>query len=443
MAEQGIGLDDGAIVPWLRQVSPYFQKHRNKIFVVYFGGEAVAEPGFANLIRDLVLLAAVGIRLVVVFGARPQIEERLATKGVQPRFAGRMRVSDREAMAEIREVVGGMRLTIESAFSFGSRGGPFSGSASKIAGGNFVLAKPAGIIDGVDLGFTGLVRSVDRDAIESRLNHGEIVLLAPLGYSSTGELFNLKAEDLAAAVASEIGAAKLILISGQDGITSSAGKLSRQLTVREALDLWETKSDAGEEYALLDTAVSACQGGVERVHIVSRRVDGAILRELFTRDGIGTLISNAPFDHLRQAVVEDVAGIVELIKPLEVRGILVKRSREKLETEIERFVVMVRENTVVACGALYPYAGQAAGEVACIAVHPDYRGGQFGDVLLEEIERRALDGGLGTLFVLTTQAAQWFNERGFESRSLESLPVEKRELYNYQRNSAVLVKSLK
>ncbi len=301
---------------------------------------------------------------------------------------------------------------------------------------------PAGIIDGVDLGFTGLVRSVDRGAIESRLNHGEIVLLAPLGYSPTGDLFNLRAADLAAAVAGQIESAKLVLIAGTEGITSADGKLHRQLTVREAVDLQETKSDTDEEYGLLDTAVNACQSGVERVHIVSRFVDGAILRELFTRDGIGTLISSAPFDHLRQAVVEDVGGILELIQPLAARGVLVKRSREQLEAEIDHFVVMVRESTVVACGALYPYEGQPTGEVACIAVHPDYRGGQFGDVLLEELERRAQDMGISTLFVLTTQAVQWFSERGFDNGTMKSLPVEKRKLYNYQRNSAVLVKFL-
>jgi amino-acid N-acetyltransferase len=212
--------------------------------------------------------------------------------------------------------------------------------------------------------------------------------------------------------------------------------------VREALDLRATKSAADEESSLLDTAVSACRAGVERVHIVNRHVDGAVLRELFTRDGIGTLISSAPFDHLRQAVVEDVAGILELIKPLETRGVLVERSRERLEADIAHFVVMVREGTIVACGALYPYAGQAAGEVASIAVHPDYRGGQFGDVLLEEIEQRAREREIGTLFVLTTQTAQWFNERGFDTCTLESLPIEKLERYDYQRNSAVLVKRL-
>lgn len=431
-----------AVVAWLREVSPYFHKHRRKTFVVYFGGEAVADAAFAKQVRDLLLLAAVGVRLVVVFGARPQIELRLAARGISPRVVGELRVSDRQTMDEVREVVGAMRLDVESAFSFGSRGGPLAAAGSKVASGNFVLARPAGIIDGVDLAYTGLVRSVDRAAIEARLDHGEIVLLAPLGYSPTGELYNLEAKDLAATVASELNAAKLILLGEQDGLSDAAGRLCRQLTVRQARALRESGQPDALQRELLDCAIRACQLGVERVHVISRHIDGALLRELFTRDGIGTMLSSAPFDHLRQAKVEDVGGILELVQPLEEQGILVKRSREKLESEIDHFVVMIRESTVVACGALYPYPEQSTGEIACVAVHPEYRGGQFGDVLLEELERLARERGLRSLFVLSTQATQWFSERGFAPATLGDLPVTRRELYNYQRNSAVLVKAL-
>lgn len=429
-----------AVVAWLRQVSPYFQSHRGRTFVVYFGGEAMSEAGFMHLVGDLVLLAAVGVRLVVVFGARPQIEARLAAEGIEQRVVGALRATDEQTMQHVREVVGGMRLEIESAFSFGSRGGPLSGAVSKVASGNFVIARPAGIIDGVDLGFTGSVRSVNRPALESRLDQGDVVLLPPLGYSPTGELFNLKALDLAAAVASELGAAKLILMSELDGLTDADGRLCRQLTVREARELRDGLAEDHPAHELVEAGVRACQLGVERAHIVSRLTDGALLRELFTRDGVGTLISSAPFDHLRAAKAEDVGGILELVQPLEEEGLLVRRSREKLEAEIDEFVVMIRENTVVACGALHAFAAQRAGEIACIAVHPDYRGGQFGDVLLETLERRALDAGLDTVFVLTTQAAQWFGERGYRTASIDALPVEKRELYNYRRNSAVLTK---
>ena len=435
-------LADAAVVAWLRQVSPYFQQHRGKTFVVYFGGEALAAPGFIHLIRDLLLLAAVGIRLVVVFGARPQIEERLRMRSISPRVVGNLRVSDADTMREVREVVGAMRLQVEAAFSFGSSGGPVAGTSTRIASGNFVLARPAGIIAGVDLGFTGVTRSIDRRALAARLDAGDIVLLPPLGYSPTGELFNLKAKDLAAAVASEIVAAKFILVSECAGVSGANGSLCRQLTVRQARTLRDALPPTSLECELLDTGIAACESGVERVHIISRLMDGALLRELFTRDGVGTMMSSAPFDQLREARVEDVAGILDLVQPLEAAGLLVKRSREKLATEIDHFVVMVRENTVVACGALYPYAEQRTGEIACIAVHPDYRGGQFGDVLLDELERRARSAAFRSVFVLTTQASQWFNERGFVPSPLEQLPIAKRELYNYQRNSAVLMKAL-
>ncbi len=440
MSERSAPLEGEAVVAWLRQVSPYFHQHRAKTFVVYFGGEAVADAGFTNLIRDLLLMAAVGIRLVVVFGARPQIEQRLAARGITPQVVGSLRVSDAQTMYEVREVVGAMRLDIEAAFSFGSRGGPLSAASCRIASGNFVLARPAGIIEGVDLLFTGVVRTVDSKAIAARLDQGEIVLLAPLGYSPTGELFNLKAKDLAATVAAEIDAAKLILLTDRDGIIGAGGEIARQLTLHQAQQLRETKRADLIDFEPLDTGIAACELGVDRAHIVSRLVDGALLRELFTRDGIGTMLSSAPFDQLREARLEDVGGILELVQPLEAQGLLVKRSRQKLETEIDHFVVMVRESTVVACGALYPYGEQGMGEIACIAVHPDYRGGQFGDVLLDALERRARDAGLKSVFVLTTQATQWFNERGFVAGAIDSLPIAKRELYNYQRNSAVLIK---
>ncbi|MCA8967249.1 MAG: amino-acid N-acetyltransferase, partial [Planctomycetes bacterium] len=348
--------DDDGVVAWLRQVSPYFRRHRRKTFVVYVDGRAVDDAGFHNLVRDLVLVASVGVRLVVAFGARPQIERRLAERGISPRVVGELRVSDAATMHHVGEVVGALRLRIEAEFCFGTRGAGFGGEVAKVAGGSFVVARPAGIIEGVDLMFTGTVRSIDRDGLEARLERGEIVLLPPIGYSPTGELFNLKAKDLAAAVASELGAAKLILVTGQDGIHDDAGSLCRQLTVRQARELRERKPRGDEAHDLLDTGIRACQLGVERVHVISHAVDGAVLRELFTRDGIGTMLSSAPFDQLRAAKVEDVGGILELVRPLEEQGILVKRSREKLENEIDHFVVMVREGTVIACGALYSYA---------------------------------------------------------------------------------------
>ncbi|MGB1883599.1 MAG: amino-acid N-acetyltransferase [Gammaproteobacteria bacterium] len=423
---------------WLRQVSPYFQEHRGKTFVVYLSGEALREGFVDGITRDISLLAAVGIRTVVVFGARPQIVAGLAAAGIASEIQSGVRVCDAATMDVVRQVVGSLRLDLEAKFSFSHR----SGQIARVASGNFVVARPLGVIDGVDLGFSGQVRRVERTLIERQLAQGDIVLLPPLGYSPSGELFNLKGSTLAASIASELGAAKLILLDSAAGIARPEGGIHRQLTLTEARAVRDQFEHESFERNLADTAVRACQLGVARVHILPFAVDGALLAEVLTRDGIGTMISNAPFDQLREARLDDVGGIVDLVAPLERQGILVKRSREKLESEIDHFMVMVRENTVVACGALYPYPEHLSGELACIVVHPDYRGSSFGDTLIRALEARATETGLTSVFVLTTQATQWFTEQGYVVTGVDSLPVERKALYNFQRNSAVLTKML-
>lgn len=431
-----------APVAWLRQVSPYFRRHRGRTFVVYVDGGAMLGEGFTNLVRDLVLLAAVGIRLVLVFGARPQIEARLRDAGVEQRVVRGLRASDAATMNHVREVVGGLRLQIESAFSFGSRGGPVSGAAGRVASGNFVRARPAGIVDGIDLMFTGEVRSIDRAAINACLDREEIVLIPPIGYASSGELFNLRAKDLAAAVASSVDAAKLIFMTDREGIEEPDGTFRGHLTVREAETLAGRFAADSVERDLLQSSVAACRAGVERVHLIDRERDGAILTELFTRDGIGTLVTNAPFDQIRAAQVADVAGIVDLIRPLETEGLLVPRTESQIEQDVGRFLVVERENTVVACGALYPVADSDCAEIACIAVHGDYRGSEFGELLVSELETRARRQGITQTFVLTTRASHWFAERGYEAGAVADLPPARREGYNAARNSAVLFKQL-
>ena len=186
--------------------------------------------------------------------------------------------------------------------------------------------------------------------------------------------------------------------------------------------------------------VHACQNGVNRCHLISFSQDGALLEELFTRDGAGTQVCKESYEQIRPATIEDVAGIIELIRPLEEQGALVKRSRELLETEISCFNVIIRDGAVVGCAALYPF--QKSGELACLATHPDYRNNERGELLLQAIEKQARKLGLNSLFVLTTQSVHWFQERGFEPGSPGELPVQKKSLYNYQRNSKVFSKPL-
>ncbi len=425
-------------VAWMREASPYIRAHRGQTFVVYFGGEVLDEHGLDGLVQDLILLRGLGVKLIVVHGSRPQIDAKVEEMGIDQAFVGNLRVTDIDTLACVKDAVSAVRIELEAHLSQAALDIPNRGSALTVSGGNFVIARPSGIVDGVDLRFTGDVRRIDRKAIERRLDDGELVLVSPLGYSPTGEVFNLNSLDLATAVACEVRASKLILMMDPPGLVDRQGVVARQLTVRDARDFLSF-GPATDRF--MECAIRACQFGVGRVHIVDRSTNGVLIEELFTRDGVGTLVSNAPFDQLRSATIEDVGGILALIEPLEQDGFLVKRSREKLEMEIDHFSIIVRESVVVACGALYPCASDM-GEIACIAVHPDYRRDGFGNVVLGALERRAQEAGLRRVFVLTTQATHWFQENGYARTEISALPNERQTLYNYQRNSVVLSKSL-
>lgn len=435
-------------VVWFRSVAPYVNAFRGKTFVVAFGGEVVADGKFVELVHDLNLLASLGVRLVLVHGARPQIEARLQEQKLQTAYVKGMRVTDVATLQCVKESVGRVRVEIEALLSMGLPNSPMANAAIRVASGNFVTARPVGIVEGVDLMHTGEVRKVDAAAIRSRLEQGEVALLSPLGYSPTGEIFNLTLENVAAAAAIALNAEKLIFLMDTAGIeekpTGKSGKLLRELTVAESKALLaRLAAKLSDDVRLyLPCAVQACEGGVARVHLISRHVDGAVLQELFTHDGIGSMISQGPLQSLHNAGVEDVGGILQLIEPLEAKGVLVRRNRELLEMEIDRFVVLEHDRMIVACAALYPFPDEKASELACLAVHPDYRNAGYGDTLLKHIEVKAKTQGSKKLFVLTTGAAHWFVERGFEETGVEKLPKAKQGLYNYRRRSKVLMKKI-
>ena len=445
--------DSNDAVRWFRQATPYVHAHRGRTFVILFGGEAVANKGFRNLVHDLALLHGLGIRLVLVHGARPQIQASLARQGAGFRYVKGLRVTDAAALACVKEAAGSLRVEIEALFSQGLANSPMAGVRIPVASGNFVTAKPLGVIDGVDYLHTGVVRRIDREALRQRLDSGAIALMPPIGYSPTGEVFNLSASDVARSTAIALKADKLIfLLEDTAGLSDDRGQLVSNVLSRDVAGLLEggaLENDGPESGALpadlaqaLRAGADACIQGVKRVHLVSRRLDGALLRELFTRDGVGTLITDAPFEELRPARIDDVAGILELLQPLEEAGVLVRRSRERLETEIDRFYLMERDGMAIATAALYAYPAEGMVELACFAVHPEYRSRGRGALLLERMEAMARQRGLTRLFVLTTQTAHWFRERGFEPAPLADLPMAKQALYNYQRKSKVFIKRL-
>jgi amino-acid N-acetyltransferase len=404
-------------------------------------GEGVAHPNFGNIVHDLVLLHSLGVRLVLVHGSRPQIEARLASNGLTPRYHRSLRITDSPTLECVIDAVGHLRIAIEARLSMDMARSPMQGSRLRVTSGNFVTARPIGVVDGVDYHHTGEVRRIDRKGINRQLDERSIVLLSPLGYSPTGEIFNLACEDVATRAAIDLDADKLLLFGAECGLLDADGKLVRELRPQQVPAHLQRLGNSyqGE---LLDAAAEACKAGVRRSHIVSYGEDGALLSELFTRTGNGTLVAQEPFESLREATIDDVGGLIELITPLEDQGILVRRSREVLEREIEQFSIVEREGLIIACAALYQIADSDFGELACLAVNPAYRHGGRGDELLERIEERARAQGLKTLFVLTTRTAHWFRERGFTPSSVDRLPAARASLYNYQRNSQVFEKAL-
>ena len=428
-------------VNWLRHASPYINAHRDCTFVVMLPGEGVAHPNFGNIVHDLVLLHSLGVRLVLVHGSRSQIEARLNARGITPHFHRDMRVTDGPTLECVIDAVGQLRIAIEARLSMDMAASPMQGARLRVASGNFVTARPIGVVDGVDYHHTGEVRRVDRKGIGRLLDERSIVLLSSLGYSPTGEIFNLACEDVATRAAIDLGADKLLLFGADCGLLDENGALIRELRPQQVPQHMQRL--AGNYQAeLLEAAAQACKAGVRRTHIVSYAEDGALLNELFTRTGNGTLVAQEQFESLREATIDDVGGLIELISPLEDQGILVRRSREVLEPEIEQFSIVEREGLIIACAALYPIADSDFAELACLAVNPAYRHGGRGDELLARIESRARALGMKTLFVLTTRTAHWFRERGFVPSSVERLPAARASLYNFQRNSKVFEKAL-
>lgn len=412
---------------WFRAAAPYIHAHGGATFVIAMDGETLAAENFVNLIHDLAILNSLEIRLVLVFGARPQIEAQCEKQQIPLRYHNGLRITDDASLQVARNVIGALRIQLEAKLSFGLPHTPMADARIRCVSGNWVTARPAGILDGIDLGHTGEVRRVDSEAIHLQLAQGNMVILSPLGYSLTGEIFNLSADAIATVVATSLQADKLIFI-GQ----SNEG-LPREIMVQEA---------EGYKHPALTAAKTACLAGVRRVHLLDRHIDGALLQELFSRDGAGTLISATSFETIRQASIDDVGGILELLQPLEANGTLVKRSRELLEREISYFTVMERDGAIIACAALYPYPENKLAELACLAVNPHYRDTGRGRQLLTLLEQQAIAKQLTTLYVLTTQTAHWFIEQGFLQSDLAALPVARQEMYNYQRNSSVFKKLL-
>jgi len=429
-------------VAWLRSVAPYIHAFRGKTFVIAFPGELVKDGALPVLAQDLSLLHALGIRVVIVHGSRPQVEEQLALRNVEANYHNGLRITDGAALECAKEAAGELRLDIEAAFSQGLPNTPMAHAAVRIISGNFVTARPLGIIDGVDLQLTGIVRKIAYETIHPILGAGAIVLLSPLGFSPTGEAFNLSMEDVAVSAAIALRAEKLVFLSETPLMRDAGGTEIRELSAHQADAVLQAGFLPEDAAFYLQHATRACHFGVPRAHIVPYARDGSALLELFTHDGVGTMISYENLESLREATIEDVGGILKLLEPLEADGTLVKRGRELIEREIEQFTVIEHDGVIFGCAALYPFPEERMAEMAALTVSPDAQTQGDGERILKHMENRARAAGMKKLFVLTTRTAHWFLKRGFVRATIDDLPKDRQAMYNWQRKSLVLVKNI-
>jgi amino-acid N-acetyltransferase len=436
-------------VPWFRAVAPYIHQYRGKTFVVALCGEAIAAGKLNAFAQDLAILHAMGVKIVLVHGFRPQVTEQLAAKGQTSRFHRGIRITDEIALDAAQEAAGQLRFEIEAAFSQGLPNTPMANATVRVVSGNFLTARPVGIVDGVDMMRSGLVRRVDHGAIQRAIESGAIVLLSPFGFSPTGEAFNLTMEDVASSTAIELQADKLLFVTEIPGVREKlddpASAIDTELALADAKRLLATLPPPAlptDTAFYLQYCIAACEGGVERSHILPYATDGALLLEVFTHDGVGTMVVDEKLESLREASADDVGGILQLIEPFERDGTLVRRERNEIERDIANYTVIEHDGIIFGCAALYPYPEAHTGEMAALTVSPLSQGQGDGERLLKRVEQRARAAGLASIFVLTTRTMHWFIKRGFANVDADWLPEARKRKYNWDRRSQVLVKKL-
>ncbi len=434
-------------VPWFRSVAPYIHAYRGKTFVVALAGEAIAAGKLNAFVQDLSILHAMGIKLVLVHGFRPQVTEQLAAKGHESRFSRGIRITDAVALDAAQEAAGQLRFEIEAAFSQGLPNTPMANSTVRVVSGNFLTARPIGIVDGVDFMHSGLVRRVDHAAMRRFIESGALVLLSPFGFSLTGEAFTLTMEDVAASAAIALQADKLAFMTEVPGIRESLddaeSAIDTELALVDAKRMLATlpaPTQPSDAAFYLQHCVRACEGGVERSHILPYAADGALLLEIFTHDGVGTMVVDEKLESLREATADDVGGILQLIEPFERDGTLVRRERTAIERDVANYTVIEHDGIIFGCAALYPYPEARTAEMAALTVSPLSQGQGDGERMLKHIEHRAKNMRLDSIFVLTTRTMHWFLKRGFTRVDPEWLPEARKRKYNWDRRSQVLVK---
>jgi len=454
-----------------RAMAPYIAVHYGHTVVIHVPGEVLESGNADQVMHDILLLKTLGIKPILVAGCRPQIRKKLEQVGKKSLFVQGNRVCDGETLYHCQSVAGHVRLNIESLLTRGLMNSPTGVGSVQVTSGNFVRAIAFGVRGGIDFLHTGVVKKVAARRIQELLDQGDVVVLSHLGVSQSGTIYHCRSEDVAVQAAIDLKANKLVFLHNGESLVDmrkEGGAIVHNLPLNVAKSfttrLAEELGQSGQEYVshssdvdpkrewklqfldYMQGAIRAVSKGVHRAHLVSRHIEGSIISELCTRDGIGLLISQDLYDGVRTATIHDVPAIKSLLEPLEKANILITRPPKLIEKEVDKFIVFEREGMILACCHLKhfpdPKYGNGAAEMSSVAVSAALHGEGIGNALLSYCLRRAFSQNIKHLFVLTTHTQGWFIDRGFKEVTPDHLPPDKLKTYDYSRNSKVFFKTI-
>jgi len=421
----------------LRGILQYIPQFREKTFVLALDGAIVTDENFATLLLDVAFLRSLNIRVVLVHGASAQIKALAEKQGVKPSNLDGAGITDAPTLQLAMDAAN--RLTHEILEGL-------SANDLRAVCPNAIIAHPLGILQGVDHLFTGKVERVDVDLLQMLLSQGIIPVIPPLGFDGDGKTYRVNSDSVAVAVGEALKAVKLMFITPQDGILVQ-GRLIRQMLLAdfESVLALQKNDISPEQLSKALHAVTACKGGIPRVHVINGKVDEGLLAEVFSNDGIGTLIYANEYQQIRRAMKKDIRAIQLLTKKAVEAEELVRRSRASIEKNLGDYFIFETDKNPVACVALHVYPEQKIGELACLYVNTSHENHGIGRKLIQFVESRAKEQNLNELITLSTQAFTYFQLKGgFSEGTPDDLPPGRREKYDQSgRNSKVLVKKLK
>jgi len=430
-----------------RLSAKFINQFNNKTFVIAIGGEVIGDDQFKSIACDINLLHSMNINIVLVHGIRPQIDQKLKHETTKTQLIKNIRVTKKEMLNDIVEVNGLIKTHIEATLSSGILDSPMLGSNIKVSSGNFITARPLGVIDGVDMELTGQIRKIDTNAITDKLSNKEIVIISPLGYSPIGDIFNLSYEQTAAHVSQAIKAEKLIYYINANGILNIRGELIPELTTFKAKHLIESIENpknapfiSYHDFNILKSSLYAIKNNIEKVHLINRNINGSVIEEIFTDKGSGTVLTEYSLQNIRAAEIRDINQIINIIEPLEKEGVLVVRKNKNIDKDINYFYVIEHDHNIIGTVALYQYEEMM--EIACFAIHDNYQNLGYGKKLLRFCEQKAMNKNIKNLFILTTQSEHWFIENNFSLTDRKFIPDERKKTYTIERNSKYFIKRL-